>query len=305
MKALVTGGAGFIGSAFVKLLCDRGHEIVVVDKLTYAGNLDRLIGFVYKFYQVDIQDCERVVAEEKPNVIINFAAESHVDRSIKDCSIFLQTNYVGVSILLNICIKYNIRYIHISTDEVYGDRGGPFKEWDTLNPSNPYSASKAAADLLIGSYERTFGFKSTIIRPSNNFGPYQHPEKFIPLTILRAFRNQPSLVYGDGTNKREWLYVEDCVKGIYLVMEKEKAGIYNIGSGFEVDNLFVVKTVWETLRKEQKVTFIKDRPGHDKRYLVDSSKMYELGWKPEVTFNDGINRIINWYLTLNKNKCYT
>ena len=285
---IVLGGAGFIGSAFVKL----SKNPVVIDKLTYAADLRRIPGV--EFYRRDICSDFSLIAE-KESLIVNFAAETHVDKSIQDPTQFLTTNVLGLSNVLNICIKYNIKYIHISTDEVYGEilEGEAKEDWP-LNPSNPYAASKAAGDLLVKSYIRTYGLKAIIIRPCNNYGPYQNEEKFIPNSILNGVS-----LYGDGSQVREWLYVDDCVKGIFCIINKGEYGqVYNLGSGFLDANLNVAKRIG-------KITYVKDRPGHDRRYSMDSSKIRGLGWKPKVSFKDGLRKTIKFYLINNKKKCYT
>jgi len=302
-KILVTGGAGFIGSEFVKQAVKKRNRIVVVDKLTYAGDLERMkeIKSKIRFYKADI--CERkkiesIIKIERPKTLVHFAAESHVDRSIIDPTTFLNTNIIGTQILLDISRKFNLkRFIHISTDEVYGDiRKGCFKEASPLRPNSPYAASKAASDLLVQSYIRTYNFPAIIIRPSNNYGPWQYPEKFIPVVILKALRSDKVPVYADGKNRREWLYVSDCARGIFKVLEKGKNGdIYNLGSNEELRNIDVAKTILEILRKSRHlIWFVKDRPGHDFRYLLDSSKIEKLGWSPRVNFESGLRETIKW-----------
>lgn len=303
-KIIVTGGAGFIGSEFTKQAVKRGCEVVVVDKLTYAGDLKRLeeIKGKYKFYKVDI--CNRkkmsdVFKKENPQIVVHFAAESHVDRSIKASEEFIETNIKGTYILLEESRNNNIkRFIHISTDEVYGDiKKGKFSESSPLNPSSPYSASKAAADCLVKSYIRTYGFPAIIVRPSNNYGPWQYPEKFIPVVIFKALNKQSIPLYGSGLNKREWLYVSDCADAIFYILEKGKTGeIYNLGSSNEKGNLDVAHTVLKVFRKKRNlIRFVKDRPGHDYRYALNSSKITGIGWRPKVNFETGIIKTANWY----------
>jgi len=305
-KILITGGAGFIGSAFVRLAAKNGHKAVIIDKLTYAGDLARLneAKGKFKFYKTDICDkakVERIFKQEKPQTVVHFAAESHVDRSILDAKAFMETNTIGTHILLDVARKYKIkRFIHTSTDEVYGEISkGQFTEDSPLNPNSPYAASKAAADLLVKSYIRTFKFPAIIVRPSNNYGPWQYPEKLIPLAILKILRNQRVPVYAKGENIREWLYVEDCAKGIMQILQKGRTGqIYNLGSNEEKENIEVVKTILKILHASEKmIEFIKDRPGHDIRYRLDSKKAYrEINWRPEIKFEEGIKFTVYWCL---------
>ena len=308
-KIIVTGGAGFIGSAFVRQAVKKGLKVLVVDKLTYAGDLARLSEAQrrYKFYKTDICDkprIENIFKKEKPEMVIHFAAESHVDRSIEDASVFIDSNIKGTQFLLDASRKYNVqRFIHISTDEVYGDiKKGKFTESSPFKPSSPYAASKAAADLLVQSYIRTYKFPAIIVRASNNYGPWQYPEKLIPLAILKILSNEKIPIYAKGENVREWLYVEDCARGIYNVLNKGKDGeIYNLGSNQELRNIDVIKMMLTILnRHENMIAFVKDRPGHDIRYRLDSVKIFKkIGWKPKAKFKDGIKQTINWYL---KNK---
>ncbi len=309
-KILVTGGAGFIGSAFVKLVAKgyprNGMSVVVVDRLTYAGDLERLreVKGRFKFYKEDI--CNRVKVgmifrKENPDTVINFAAESHVDRSILDAKAFLETNVRGTHILLEAARKYKIkRFIQVSSDEVYGQIAkGKFSEDSPLNPSSPYAASKAAADLLIKACIRTYNFPAIIIRPCNNYGPWQYPEKLIPLAVLKILRQQKVPLYARGKNIREWLYVDDCAKGIMKILEKGKIGqIYNLGSNEEKQNIDVVKSILKILRApEKRIEFVKDRPGHDLRYSLDSRKTCgEIGWNPEIKFEEGIEFTVRWSL---------
>jgi len=307
-KILVTGGAGFIGSEFVRQSVTRGLKIVVLDKLTYAGDLKRLQGLSpkgtdpdFKFYKTDIcnkKQIEAIFKKERPAFVVNFAAETHVDRSIKDASAFIKTNIEGVGVLLEACRKYKIKkFIQISTDEVYGDiKKGKFREDSPLNPSSPYAASKAAADLLIRSYIRTYNFPAAIVRPCNNYGPWQYPEKLIPVIIYNALRNKNVPIYAEGLNRREWLYVSDCAGAILLALEKAKPGeIYNIGSGHEEKNIDIAKKILAILGKPYSlIKFVPDRPGHDFRYSLDSSKIKKLGWKPKLSFEIGIKKTVDW-----------
>ena len=304
-KILVTGGCGFIGSGFVQQGVKKGYKIVVADKLTYAGDLKRLeeIEGKYRFYKVDIcnrKKIEEIFRKEKLQSVINFAAETHVDRSIVDAEPFIQTNVKGTQVLLDAAKKYNIkRFIQISTDEVYGEiKRGKFKENSPLSPNSPYSASKASADLLIKSYVRTYNFPAIIVRPCNNYGPWQYPEKLIPVVINKAMKDEKIPVYGDGKNVREWLYVEDCVEGILKILEKGKIGeIYNLGSGEEKRNIEVVKQILNILGKPNAlIEFVKDRPGHDLRYSLNSEKIHkEIGWEPLISFSIGLERTVWWY----------
>ena len=315
MKILVTGGAGFIGSNFVYYELDNypNDEVICLDKLTYAGNLETLEVAMknpkFKFVKGDIADrvfVDDLFASEKPDVVVNFAAESHVDRSIENPEIFLQTNVIGTSVLMDACRKYgNIRYHQVSTDEVYGDLPLErpdlfFTETTPLHTSSPYSASKASADLLVQAYYRTYKLPVTISRCSNNYGPYHFPEKLIPLMIANALNDKKLPVYGKGENVRDWLYVEDHCSAIDLIIRKGKIGeVYNIGGHNERTNLEVVKTIIKELGKsEDLIEFVTDRPGHDRRYAIDPTKIHnELGWLPATKFDDGIKKTIDWYLT--------
>ena len=314
MKMLVTGGAGFIGSNFIFYERKKHpeHEIICLDKLTYAGNLATLASVVdqpnFKFVRGDIADREAVFAlfeAEKPDVVVNFAAESHVDRSIEDPGIFLKTNVLGTQVLLDACRQFGVTRCHqVSTDEVYGDLplDRPdlfFTEETPLHTSSPYSASKASADLLCSAYQRTYGLPITISRCSNNYGPYQFPEKLIPLMIANALAEKPLPVYGEGLNVRDWLYVEDHCAAIDLILEKGKVGqVYNIGGHNEMKNIDIVKLICKALGKpESLITHVTDRKGHDMRYAIDPSFIHqELGWLPETKFEDGIQKTIKWYL---------
>jgi len=307
MKLLVTGGAGFIGSEFVRQAVKNGIETVVVDKLTYAGDLERLkeIEGKFRFYRADITNrefIEHIFQTEKPDIVVHWAAESHVDRSILDASPFIDTNVKGTQVLLEAARKTDVTlFINISTDEVYGELGknGQFYENTPLNPNSPYSASKASADMLGRAYYRTYGLPVITVRPSNNYGPWQYPEKLIPVVILKALNNEPVPVYGTGENIREWLFVTDCAEAIFKIIEKGKPGeIYNVGSGEERRNIDVVKSILKLLGKsEDLITFVKDRPGHDYRYSLNSEKIEkELGWIAKVKFEEGIERTVKWYL---------
>ena len=314
MTILVTGGAGFIGGNFIYYQLKNHPEdrIVCLDKLTYAGNLETLEEALkqenFRFVKGDIadMDCvEQLFSEEKPDIVVNFAAESHVDRCVEDPGIFVRTNVLGTQILLDASRRHNVkRYHQVSTDEVYGDLplDRPdlfFTEETQLHTSSPYSASKAGADLLVLAYARTFKLPVSITRCSNNYGPYHHPEKLIPLMIANALNDKPLPVYGTGENVRDWLYVEDHCAAIDLVMRKGREGqIYNVGGHNERTNLEVVKTIVRELGKsEDLITYVTDRPGHDRRYAIDPTKIStELGWLPQTTFDEGIRRTIQWYL---------
>ncbi len=314
MNLLVTGGAGFIGSNFI--FYEREHHpedrIICLDALTYAGNLSTLASVLdkpgFRFVRMDIRDREAVFSlfeEEKFDIVVNFAAESHVDRSIENPGIFLETNILGTANLMDACRKYGVgRFHQVSTDEVYGDLplDRPdlfFTEETPIHTSSPYSSSKAAADLLALAYYRTFGLPVSVSRCSNNYGPYQFPEKLIPLMIANTLADKPLPVYGTGENVRDWLYVEDHCKAIDLIMRKGRVGeVYNIGGHNEMANINIVKIILKELGKpESLITFVTDRKGHDMRYAIDPSKIHaELGWLPETMFADGIKKTIRWYL---------
>lgn len=318
MKLIVTGGAGFIGGNFVHYMLQEhpGDQIICLDKLTYAGNLSTLADVMdhpnFQFVKMDICDRDSVYGlfeKEKPDVVINFAAESHVDRSIENLEIFLQTNIIGTSVLMDACRKYGIqRYHQVSTDEVYGDLplDRPdlfFTEETPIHTSSPYSSSKAGADLLVMAYYRTYGLPVTISRCSNNYGPYHFPEKLIPLMIINALHDRPLPIYGDGLNVRDWLYVEDHCRAIDLIIRKGKVGeVYNVGGHNEMRNIDIVKLICQELGKpESLITHVTDRKGHDRRYAIDPEKIHrELGWLPETKFADGIKKTIQWYLTHQK-----
>ena len=314
MTIIVTGGAGFIGSNFVYYELDKHPEdrIVCIDKLTYAGNLSTLAPIMdrpnFRFVRMDICDraaVDKLFEEEKPDIVVNFAAESHVDRSIENPEIFLQTNIIGTSVMMDASRKYGVkRYHQVSTDEVYGDLplDRPdlfFTEETPIHTSSPYSSSKASADLLVLAYHRTYGLPVSISRCSNNYGPYHFPEKLIPLMIINALHDKPLPVYGEGLNVRDWLYVEDHCKAIDLVMRQGREGeIYNIGGHNEMKNIDIVKLICAELGKpESLITHVTDRKGHDMRYAIDPTKIHnELGWLPETMFRDGIKKTIRWYL---------
>lgn len=313
MTIIVTGGAGFIGSNFIFYMLKKypDYRLVCLDKLTYAGNLSTLNGVMdnhnFHFVKGDICNKEltdKLFEREKPDIVINFAAESHVDRSITDSGIFVETNVLGTQTLLDASLKYGVKRFHqISTDEVYGglplNSKSSFSEKAVLNPSSPYSASKASADLLTLSYFRTHGLPVTISRSSNNYGAYQFPEKLIPLMITNALNNKPLTVYGNGENLRDWLWVEDHCKAIDLIIHKGREGeVYNVGGHCEKRNIDIVKLICkELVKSESLITYVADRKGHDMRYSVDIGKIQmELGWSPETLFADGIRKTIFWYL---------
>ena len=313
-KIIVTGGAGFIGGNFIHYMLKKypAYKIICLDCLKLTGNLKTLESVAdnanFRFVKADITDRDAVFKlfeKESPDIVVNFAAESHVDRSIENPGIFLNTNILGTQTLMDACLKFGIeRYHQISTDEVYGDLplDRPdlfFTEEAPIRPSSPYSASKASADLLVGAYHRTYGLPVTISRCSNNYGPYQFPEKLIPLIIINALHDKPLPVYGKGENVRDWLYVEDHCKAIDLIIHKGTVGeIYNIGGHNERANIDIVSTILKELGKgEELITYVADRKGHDLRYAIDPTKIHaELGWLPETKFEDGIKKTIHWYL---------
>ena len=308
-KILVTGGAGFIGSNCIHYLLNKYEDIEIVnyDVLSYGSNLENLRDVEkdkrYKFIKGDIADREKleeVIKSEEIAYIINFAAETHVDRSISSPLSFINTNVVGVATLLETARKYDIdRLVHISTDEVYGDIvEGSFREGDRLNPSSPYSASKASADLIVKSYVRTYGIDAVITRCSNNYGPYQFPEKLIPKTIIRALKGLKIPIYGTGKQVRDWIFVEDHCRGIDLVLQKGKKGeVYNIASNEEKENIEVVRRILTYLGKnEDMIGYVEDRPGHDVRYSLNTEKIRNLGWKPVYNFNEGLKYVVEWYV---------
>ena len=322
-KILVTGGSGFIGSNFIYYCLNKNNKVLNFDKLTYAGNLSNLneeeSNKNYHFIQGDICNKNKLtksIEKFKPDFIVNFAAETHVDRSIENSSTFIKTNILGTSVLLDCCLENidkkinDFKLLHISTDEVYGslDRQGSFTEESTYNPSSPYSASKASSDHLVNAWHKTYGIKTNIINCSNNYGPFQFPEKLIPLVIISAIRENSLPVYGTGKNIRDWLYVEDHCRAIYNVLLNGKIGdTYNVGGGEEKTNLEVVNNICDILDDiypsenlksyKELIKFVEDRPGHDFRYAIDYSKLKnELSWQPKESFNSGLRKTVDWYL---------
>ena len=314
MTIIITGGAGFIGGNFIHYYLREHPEdrVICVDRLTYAGNLSTLAPVMenpnFSFHKLDICDREGIYSlfeRVHPDIVVNFAAESHVDRSIEDPGVFLETNIMGTAVLMDACRKYGIRRYHqVSTDEVYGDLplDRPdlfFTEETPIHTSSPYSSSKAAADLLVMAYHRTYGLPVTISRCSNNYGPYHFPEKLIPLMIINCLNNKPLPVYGQGLNVRDWLYVEDHCRAIDLIIHKGRVGeVYNVGGHNEMANIDIVKMICKALGKpESLITYVTDRKGHDLRYAIGPTKIHsELGWLPETRFEDGLKRTIQWYL---------
>jgi dTDP-glucose 4,6-dehydratase len=303
MKIMITGGAGFIGSNFVHYIANKydDYEITVLDKLTYAGDMENLAGLDnINFIKGDIADVDASSrAMEDADYVVNFAAETHVDKSIADPASFVKSDVLGTQNLLELVRKYDVeKYIQISTDEVYGSiLDGSFKETDNIDPSSPYSASKAGGDLLVSAYYKTYGIPVMITRSSNNFGPRQFPEKLIPLFILKALHDEKLPVYGDGKNVRDWIYVEDNCAGVDTVLHKGKIGeVYNIGGGNEKNNLEITKLILEKLGKpESLIQHVEDRLGHDRRYSLDATKTKKLGWEPKWTFEDAMEKTVNWY----------
>jgi dTDP-glucose 4,6-dehydratase len=308
---LVTGGAGFIGSNFIRyaLLTHGGYRIVNLDSLTYAGNLENLADIAerkdYLFVRGSIGNSDRVkglIENEKPHAIINFAAETHNDRAIMEPKIFVDTNVRGTIVLIEEARKAGVpRYIQISTDEVYGSlraKEPPFTEKTPLDPTNPYSSSKAGGDLLVLAYFKTFGFPGIVTRCSNNYGPYQFPEKLIPLMVTNALSDKQLPIYGDGKQVRDWTHVDDHSRAVLAVLEKGTPGeVYNIGASCEKENIEVVKTILARLEKpESLIEYVKDRPAHDRRYAMDATKLTkETGWEPEVDFDEGLGATVDWY----------
>lgn len=323
-KMLVTGGAGFIGSNFIRMVIQKSeYSVVNLDELTYAGNLENLREVedskTYKFFRGSISNrsfIEQLFEAEKFDIVVNFAAESHVDRSITNPEIFVETNIMGTQVLLDTCKKYweigkdemgypifkdGVKYLQVSTDEVYGALGktGIFTEKTPIQPNSPYSASKASADLLVRAYNETFKLPVNITRCSNNYGPYQFPEKLIPLMINNCLNNKPLPVYGDGMQIRDWLHVQDHCEAIEIVLKKGESGqVYNIGGNNEKANIEIVRLLIKSLGKnEDSITYVEDRLGHDRRYAIDNTKITtELGWTPKYTFEEGIKETIQWYL---------
>jgi len=308
MRVLVTGGAGFIGSNFIRYMLSNHEDIEIVnfDLLTYAGRLENLQDVKddphYRFIHGDIRDRKAVepLVKEKFDLIVNFAAETHVDRSVAEAGSFVLTDAYGTYILLDAARKFEVkRFVQISTDEVYGSiKEGSFKETDILDPSSPYSASKAAGDHITLAFHKTYGLPVVVTRSSNNYGPFQHPEKLIPKLILRALHDQTLPIYGDGTQVRDWLYVTDNCAAIDLVAHRGKAGeIYNIASGEEHMNIEVAKTILKILKKpESLIKSVPDRPGHDRRYSLNTAKIEKFGWKPEIGFAESLEKTVSWYL---------
>jgi len=309
-KILVTGGAGFIGSNFVRMMVrDTTHDIVNVDALTYAGNLENLVDLEgnkrHLFVRADIADTAsmtKVFGDHRPDVVVHFAAESHVDRSVLDATAFLRTNVAGTQVLLDQSRAHKVqRFVHVSTDEVYGSLGpwGYFNEDTPIQPNSPYSSSKAGSDLLVRAAVHTHHMDCVITRCSNNYGPYQFPEKLIPLIIANAMEGKKLPVYGDGRNLRDWIFVEDHCTGVRAAMERGKAGeVYNFGGNAERENIEVIRQILKLVgRGEDLITYVKDRPGHDRRYAMDVSKAKAtLGWTPSFTFEDGIRQTVDWYV---------
>jgi dTDP-glucose 4,6-dehydratase len=309
MKVLVTGGAGFLGSAFVRRAVRQGMEVVVADKLAHAGDLERMGGAAPPavFHKVDLagsEAAEALVRKERPGMVVHFAAETHVDRSILEPLAFVDANVTATANLLAAAERCGVgKFIHLSTDEVYGDLGSAdaaaFRETDRLRPSSPYAASKAAADMMVLAFHRTYGLPVVIARPTNNYGPWQHPDKLIPLTVTRALLGRPVPVYGGGANLRSWLFADDCIEGIFRLLEHGRPGeIYNLGGSEEVSALDVVCRVLGLMKADEGlIEHTADRPGHDVRYSVDSSKIEsEASWKAGTTFEHGLEQTVAWCL---------
>jgi dTDP-glucose 4,6-dehydratase len=299
VRLLVCGGAGFIGSNFVRLRLAGGDKVTVLDKLTYAGRRENLAGLDVRLVVGAIEDSAAVAdALEGCDAIVNFAAETHVDRSIAEPDAFVNTHALGTYTLLEAAHERSLRYVQVSTDEVYGSiEDGSFTEQSPLRPSSPYSATKAGADLLVASYHHTFGLEALICRGSNNYGPYQYPEKLIPLMVLNALHGDKLPVYGDGMQVRSWIYVEDFGRGIGTVLERGEPGeVYNVGGPDEAPNIEVVRKIIEyTGADESLIEYVTDRLGHDRRYSLGSEKARALGWEPQIRFADGLERTVAWY----------
>ena len=311
MTILVTGGCGFIGSHFLRYMMNAypGDSFICLDALTYAGNKNNIADYLHSsrltMVEGNIRDAsfvDTLFVTYKPDILVHFAAETHVDRSITGPQVFLETNVVGTGVLLDACLRYGVgRFHHVSTDEVYGtlplQGGSPFTEQSPLLPSSPYAASKASSDLLVLSYYKTYGLPITISRCSNNYGTHQYPEKLIPLMIQCALQDAPLPVYGDGLNIRDWIHVVDHCRAVDCILQKGKVGeVYNIGAGEEVPNIKLVKRILDVLGKTYElITHVPDRLGHDLRYAVDSSKVRRLGWRPEYTIEDTLQGIVEWY----------
>jgi dTDP-glucose 4,6-dehydratase len=311
LRVAILGGAGFMGGNFVRYLVRNLEDalILVYDKLTYAGRIENLHDVNesnrLRFVKGDICDEEllkHVLREFQPDIVINFAAETHVDRSINNPAPFLQTNVLGVFVVLEVLRKLDVGIVHISSDEVYGDLHGVNGKADEtwpLNPSNPYSASKASGDMLIKAYGRTYGLKYIIVRPSNNYGPYQHPEKLIPRTVIRLLLGKPATIYGDGSQVRDWLYVEDFCKALHTIIAKGSSyEIYNVCPNQFASVREIVEKVVKIMNKDRTrdIIFIRGRPGEDRRYAMECNKVRELGWRPETTLEQGLRKTIEWYL---------
>ena len=311
MNVLVTGGCGFIGSHFLRYMMNAypGDSFICLDALTYAGNQNNIADFLnrsrFTMVEGNIRDADFVdtlFATHKPDILVHFAAETHVDRSIVGPQVFLETNVMGTGVLLDACLRYGIgRFHHVSTDEVYGalplEGGVPFTEQSRLQPTSPYAASKASSDLLALSYHKTYGLPVTISRCSNNYGTHQYPEKLIPLMIQRALQDALLPVYGDGLNVRDWIHVLDHCRAIDCILQKGRVGeVYNIGAREEISNIDLVKRMLDVLGKPHElITYVPDRLGHDLRYAIDSSKLESLGWKPEYTIEETLKGIVEWY----------
>jgi dTDP-glucose 4,6-dehydratase len=300
VRVLVTGGCGFIGSHFVKRLVAAGDDVAVLDKLTYSGNPANLEGVEHDFFRGDIADPEAVSrAGDGCEAVVNFAAETHVDRSILEAGDFIRTDVVGTHVLLEWARVAGARFVQVSTDEVYGDvpPGVSSREDDPLRPSSPYAASKAGADLQVLAYVRTYGVPAAITRGSNTYGPFQYPEKVVPLFVTNALDGEPLPVYGDGRQTRDWLHVEDHCAAVELVLREGETGeVYNVAAGHELENVEVTRRIVELTRADPSlVRHVSDRPGHDRRYSLDSSKIAALGWRPERGFDDGLAETVAWY----------